>query len=123
MPLSKPVRDRNLINDLQACDMQGCLLTFGKKHVPHRQSIQQIDCALMNTYRIKGSPQHTLGQQRLSSVAVKLTNGEQKEASAASSMTKMIKSSTSLLLSCLNIATFVLSFSSYSFLSKCLQRA
>lgn len=32
----------------------------------------------MNTYRIKESPRHTLGQQRLSSGAVKLTEEEQK---------------------------------------------
>lgn len=49
-------------------------------HVPHRQSTQQIDCALMNTYRIKEYPRHTLGQKRLSSVAVKLTKEKQKEA-------------------------------------------
>lgn len=60
MPLLDSVRDCNLINDLRAWDMQGCLLTFGK-YVSQRQR-KQIDCALMYTYRIKNHCQHTLRQ-------------------------------------------------------------
>lgn len=78
MPLSEPVRDHNLINDLQACDMQGCLLTFGKSMFLTGKA--HSDCALINSYRIKGYPPHTLGQQQLSSGAFKLTKEEQKEA-------------------------------------------
>lgn len=37
----------------------------------------------MNTYKITGYSRHTLGQKRVSSVAVKLTKEEQKEASVS----------------------------------------